>query len=289
MYEAGLPPEMFSVVTGLPEDVGDEMITNPHAELITFTGGVPVGKLIAERAGYRRTVLELGGNAPFIVMDDADLKKAAEHGGAGGHQELGTALHGGEAHPLHRQRWPTTSPSWWRSGRPRSNYGDPMDPETDMGTVIHEGAAQLFERRVNDAVEAGAELLYGNHRQGRALLADGPRPRAGRLRAGARGDLRAPVIPMIRVQGPGRGDPGGQLDRLRPLLGRLHPELGAHPTPDRRAQDRHGQRLGGPRLPHRDVALRRHQGLRARLQGRRGRSHEELHHGQVVLPALGLI
>jgi acyl-CoA reductase-like NAD-dependent aldehyde dehydrogenase len=79
-YEAGLPPEMLSVVTGLPKDMGDEMLTNKHIDLISFTGSVPVGKYIAETAGYRRTILELGGNAPLIVMDDADLDKAAELG-----------------------------------------------------------------------------------------------------------------------------------------------------------------------------------------------------------------
>ena len=77
LYEAGLPPEMFSVVTGLPGDIGEEMITNDHIELITFTGGVAVGKHIANHAGYRRTVLELGGNSSLIVMEDADLEKAA--------------------------------------------------------------------------------------------------------------------------------------------------------------------------------------------------------------------
>src|SRR3546814_6665138 len=55
LYEAGLPPEMLSVVTGWPQDIGLEMIQNPHAELITFTGGVPVGKMIADKAGYKRT------------------------------------------------------------------------------------------------------------------------------------------------------------------------------------------------------------------------------------------
>ena len=75
LYEAGLPPQMLSVVTGMPADIGAEMITNPDIELITFTGGVPVGKLIANTAGYRRQVLELGGNDPIIVMEDADLEQ----------------------------------------------------------------------------------------------------------------------------------------------------------------------------------------------------------------------
>src|SRR3546814_4891683 len=80
LYEAGLPPEMFSVVTGWPRDIGLEMIQNPQVELITFTGGVPVGKMIAEKAGYKRTVLELGGNDPLIILNDLsddDLVKAA--------------------------------------------------------------------------------------------------------------------------------------------------------------------------------------------------------------------
>ncbi len=61
LYEAGLPPEMLSVVTGNPRTMGDAMITDPAADLITFTGSVRVGKYIAEKAGYRRIVLELGG------------------------------------------------------------------------------------------------------------------------------------------------------------------------------------------------------------------------------------
>ena len=161
LVEAGLPPEMFSVVTGLPEDIGDEMITNDHIELITFTGGVPVGKYIAEHAGYRRTVLELGGNAPLIVMEDADLGKAADLAVTGATKNSGqrcTAVKrilcvesvADEFAPLVAEKAKAIV------------YGDPMDPATDLGCVIHEQAAQLFERRVNEAVEAGAKLLYGN-------------------------------------------------------------------------------------------------------------------------------
>ena len=80
LYEAGLPPEILQVVTGWPQDIGDEMITNPNIDIITFTGGVPVGKMIAQKAGYRRCALELGGNDPLIILNDLDaddLEKAA--------------------------------------------------------------------------------------------------------------------------------------------------------------------------------------------------------------------
>src|SRR6185437_10684865 len=89
LYEAGLPPEMLSVVTGNPRTMGDAMIADPHADLITFTGSVRVGKYIAQHAGYRRTVLELGGNDPLIVMEDADLAKAADLAVAGATKNSG--------------------------------------------------------------------------------------------------------------------------------------------------------------------------------------------------------
>ncbi|NKB76714.1 MAG: phosphonoacetaldehyde dehydrogenase [Gammaproteobacteria bacterium] len=165
LYEAGLPPQMLSIVTGLPEDIGDEMITNEHIDLVTFTGSVPVGKYIADRAGYRRTVLELGGNSPLIIMEDADLDKAAEMAVAGGTKNSGqrcTAVKrvlcvdsvGDEFAALVAEK------------AAKLKYGDPMDPDTDVGTVIHEEAAILFQNRVNDAIEKGATLLYGNDRQG---------------------------------------------------------------------------------------------------------------------------
>ncbi|MEO8507763.1 MAG: aldehyde dehydrogenase family protein, partial [Betaproteobacteria bacterium] len=73
LYEAGLPPAMLSVVTGDPREIADEMLVNADVDLVTFTGGVPVGKYIAAKAVYKRQVLELGGNDPIIVMEDADL------------------------------------------------------------------------------------------------------------------------------------------------------------------------------------------------------------------------
>src|SRR4029079_17587391 len=89
LYEAGLPPEMFSVVTGDPREIADEMLTNPDVDLVTFTGGVAVGKVIAAKAVYKRQVLELGGNDPIIVMDDADLEEAASLAAAGSYKNSG--------------------------------------------------------------------------------------------------------------------------------------------------------------------------------------------------------
>jgi aldehyde dehydrogenase (NAD+) len=89
LYEAGLPPPMYQVVTGDPREIADEMLVNPDVDLVTFTGGVPVGKYIAAKAVYKRQVLELGGNDPIIVMDDADLEEAASLAAAGSYKNSG--------------------------------------------------------------------------------------------------------------------------------------------------------------------------------------------------------
>jgi len=165
LYEAGLPPEMLQVVTGVPGDFGDEMITNEHAALVTFTGGVPAGKYIAETAGYRRTVLELGGNAPFIIMEDADLDKAAAMAVAGATKNSGqrcTAV----KRILCMESIADEFAALVVEKAKVLKYGDPMNPDTDIGTVVSEEAAKLFEARVIDAVSLGAELLHGNNRVG---------------------------------------------------------------------------------------------------------------------------
>src|SRR6185503_10975100 len=147
-YEAGLPAQMLSVVTGLPADIGDEMITNPNIELITFTGSVPTGKYIAAKAGYRRVVLELGGNDPLIVMEDADLDKAAELAVQGATKNSGQRCTAVKRIIVVDAVADDFVPLVLAKAR-KLKCGDPMDPATDVGTVIHERAARTFEARVN--------------------------------------------------------------------------------------------------------------------------------------------
>jgi putative phosphonoacetaldehyde dehydrogenase len=165
LYEAGLPPEMFSVLTGDPGEIADELLTHPDVDLITFTGGVPVGKYIAAKAVYKRQVLELGGNDPIIVMEDADIEEAATLAAAGSYRNSGqrcTAIKRMLVQESVAGRFTELLVEKTRALK----YGDPMDPNTDMGTVIDEPAARSFEERVNDAVARGARLLYGNIRDG---------------------------------------------------------------------------------------------------------------------------
>ena len=165
LYEAGLPREMLSIVTGDPKEIADELITNAHVDLVTFTGGVAIGKYIASKAGYRRMVLELGGNDPIIVMEDADIDEASTLAVQGSYKNSGqrcTAIKRMLVHHAVADEFTEMvvqkSKAW--------KFGDPSSAENDMGTVIDESAAKFFESRVNEAVAQGARLLLGNKREG---------------------------------------------------------------------------------------------------------------------------
>jgi phosphonoacetaldehyde dehydrogenase len=165
LYEAGLPPEMLAVITGDPKEIADEMLTNADVDLVTFTGGVPIGKYIAAKAVYKRTVLELGGNDPLIVMDDADVDKAAELAASGSYKNSGQRCTAVKRILVHQKVAGAFTEALLAKTRAWS-YGDPLDPKVDMGTVIDEGAATRFEALVNEAVGLGARLLHGNQRRG---------------------------------------------------------------------------------------------------------------------------
>ncbi len=197
LYEAGLPPEMLSVVTGNPRTMGDAMITDPDCDLITFTGSVRVGKYIAEKAGYRRIVLELGGNDPLIVMEDADLDKAAELAVQGATKNSGqrcTAV----KRILVVEAVADDFAKLVVEKAKKLKCGDPSDPTVDVGTVIHEGAAKLFEARVKAAVEQGAEVLLGAKREG-ALFPPTVVDRVSYMAELVHEETFGPVIPIIRV------------------------------------------------------------------------------------------
>ena len=196
LYEAGLPPEMLSVVTGNPSTMGDSMITDPDADLVTFTGSVRVGKHIASTAGYKRIVLELGGNDPLIVMEDADLDRAAELAVTGATKNSGqrcTAV----KRILVVEDVADAFARLVVEKAQRLACGDPMDPATDVGTVINERSAVLFENRVNAAAELGAEVLYGMPRRG-ALFPPTVIDRVPYDCELVREETFGPVIPIIR-------------------------------------------------------------------------------------------
>ena len=199
LYEAGLPREMLAVVTGDPREIADELITNEHVDLVTFTGGVSVGKYIASKAGYRRMVLELGGNDPIIVMEDADIEEAASLAAQGSYKNSGQRCTAVKRMLVHEavadefvEKLVAKTRAW--------TFGDPMNPKLEMGTVIDEPAAQLFEARVKEAVSQGAKLLVGNERQG-ALYSPTVLDRVDPKMTVVMQETFGPVSPVIRFGG----------------------------------------------------------------------------------------
>lgn len=196
--EEGLPPAAAQIVCGEPAAILDAFLEHDAVEVISFTGGVAVGKSIAARLGYRRAVLELGGNDPMLVLADADLDMAARLAVEGAFRNSGqrcTAVKriiavAEVADQLAERIVARTA---------LLRCGDPLDEETDVGTVIDEDAARVIEARIGSAVDAGAELLWGGERDG-ALLAPAVLDRVPPSAELVAVETFGPVAPIIRVR-----------------------------------------------------------------------------------------
>jgi putative phosphonoacetaldehyde dehydrogenase len=196
LYEAGLPRGMLQMVTGDPGEIVAALLDDPRVEMVTFTGGVEAGKSIAARAGYRRMVLELGGNDPLIVMEDADLAEAAALAAKGSYANSGqrcTAVKRILVHASVAEDFVERLAAETRKWR----HGDPSDPAVDMGTVIDEAAAKRIERRVDDALAKGARVLVGHERRG-ALYAPTVVDNAVPAMDLVRQETFGPVSPVLR-------------------------------------------------------------------------------------------
>ena len=178
LYEAGLPPEMLSVIVGSLDEVVTPLIGDERVELVSFTGSVAIGKTIARTAGYKRLCLELGGNSPLIVLDDADLDLAVELAAEGCFRNSGQRCTAVKRLLVHRSVLDEFTGAFVAK---LSEYpcGDPADEDIRVGTVIDEPAARLLEHRVEQAVEQGARVVAGGRRNGAAIeptiIADVPR------------------------------------------------------------------------------------------------------------------
>jgi putative phosphonoacetaldehyde dehydrogenase len=198
LYQAGLPPEMLSVVTGDPREIADELITNPRVDLVTFTGGVAIGKSIAAKAGYRRIVLELGGNDPIIVMDDADLDEASTLAVQGSYKNSGqrcTAVKRMLVHEAVAGRFTELVVDKTKAWK----HGDPADAGNDMGTVIDEAAAMPVRGARQRGGGAGRAAAGGQPAPRRVLFADvidNVRPEMTVVRE----ETFGPVSPIIRFR-----------------------------------------------------------------------------------------
>jgi putative phosphonoacetaldehyde dehydrogenase len=165
LYGAGLPGPMLSVLLGPTSDVAEALVRHPDVDLVAFTGSVAVGKRIAASAGYKKLVLELGGNDPLIVLDDADLDLAVTLGAEGSYRNSGQRCTAVKRLLIQDGIAPEFTA---RLVEKTKEYvcGDPLKESTRVGTVIDEPAALYLETVLKEALAAGAKVLIGGQRHG---------------------------------------------------------------------------------------------------------------------------
>jgi acyl-CoA reductase-like NAD-dependent aldehyde dehydrogenase len=163
LLDAGVPPPAISVLPG-PE-VGPALVAHPDVDAISFTGGVAAGRTIMASAGLKPVILELGGNSPNIVHLDADLDWAARALVAGGFSNTGQSCNSVQRIYVHASVHDDLL-ELLRTRTDELNVGDPLDPATDVGTVVDEANAVRIESWVNEAVSEGATVVSGGRREG---------------------------------------------------------------------------------------------------------------------------
>ncbi|RYD36100.1 MAG: aldehyde dehydrogenase family protein [Verrucomicrobiaceae bacterium] len=165
LHEAGLPGWMLSVLVGPLDTVIAPLVADPRVELLSFTGSVEIGKKISLSAGYKKLCLELGGNSPIIILDDADLELAVKLAAEGSFRNSGQRCTAVKRILVQRGILPEFTR---RFTEVAATYrcGDPEAADTRVGTVIDEAAAAVLENRVKSAIADGAELLLGGNRRG---------------------------------------------------------------------------------------------------------------------------
>ena len=197
LLAAGFPSEMLAVVTGDPHLVGPALVGHPQVDMVTFTGSVAAGRAVAAAAAGRKLLLELGGNDPLIVLDDADLERAARLAADGAFATAGQSCRGVKRVIVTEAVADEFTPLLVAAAAGKT-WGDPHDPGTDVGPLVDEAAAATVEGRVGEAVRAGAVVLLGGTRQGSLV-----RPTVlDRVPADASlvvEETFGPVAPVIRV------------------------------------------------------------------------------------------
>jgi succinate-semialdehyde dehydrogenase/glutarate-semialdehyde dehydrogenase len=162
--EADLPPGVFNFVMGPGSEVGDELAANPGTRAVAFTGSTETGLTVARRAAGKAQLLEMGGNGPLVVMDDADLLAAAEAARVGCFLGAGQSCSAAERLLVHAAVRDEFVALLADEVRREVRLGDPLDPTTTMGPVNNESGAAKMDEHVADALARGARLVAGGSR-----------------------------------------------------------------------------------------------------------------------------
>ncbi len=162
--EADLPPGVFNLVTGPGPVVGDEIARHAGVDAVGFIGSTVTGRHVAQAAAAKGLVLEMGGNGPLVVMDDADVDAAVEATLVACYLCAGQSCTAGERILVHRAVQDEFIEKLARAVTERILLGDPFDDATTMGPVNNEGVAVKMDEHVADALERGASIITGGAR-----------------------------------------------------------------------------------------------------------------------------
>jgi succinate-semialdehyde dehydrogenase/glutarate-semialdehyde dehydrogenase len=165
--DAGVPAGVLNLVYGNPAEISAYLIPHPVIRKVSFTGSVPVGKQLAALAGthMKRTTMELGGHAPVIVMDDADVKQAAALMVGAKFRNAGQVCVSPTRFYL-QERIYDEFLDHFVAGAKAVKVGNGLDPATTMGPLVSERRRLAVEELINHAVQSGAELATGGKRVG---------------------------------------------------------------------------------------------------------------------------
>lgn len=158
--EADLPPGVLNLVTGADAVVGDEIVSNPGADVVGFTGSAATGKQISQRAAGKPQLMELGGNGPVVILDDADLDRAATATASGCFVNAGQVCSSSERILVHRKVYDEFAERIAAEAR-KIVLGDPHKDGVTMGPLNNAGVATKVASHVKDALERGAEAITG--------------------------------------------------------------------------------------------------------------------------------
>ena len=264
IHEAGLPAGAVSVLP-MSRHLGDRLVSDERFKLLTFTGSPAVGWRMKERAGKKKVVLELGGNAGAIVDASADLDWAVRRCLVGAFAYSGQVCISVQRLLVHESIWDAFMERFL-AGAAALRMGDPTDPATDLGPMVEPEAAARTERWVREAEADGARVLVGGRADGAwfppTVIVDAPRSSQV-----CSEEAFAPVVvafPFSDVRG---GAGRGQRQPLRAPVRGLHERPGPCLARLRDARGRRRHRQRRAHVPGRPHALRRRQGLGPRSRG----------------------
>jgi glyceraldehyde-3-phosphate dehydrogenase (NADP+) len=167
LADAGLPSDVLQVLVGYGREIGTPLISDPRVRMVSFTGGRETGEKILRRMGLKKVSMELGGNCPTIVLNDADLDSAVPECVSGAFWAAGQNCLHVQRLLVHDDIYDEFASRFLTATR-AYQLGNKLDETTDMGPMINEAAALRVETNVAEALHAGARLLTGGSREGNA-------------------------------------------------------------------------------------------------------------------------